>query len=472
MARRRRLGPPHLIPIFTDIFLYAVIVPVIPFALRARIGVPEEDVQHWVSVLISVYGAALLVGSPVCGFLADRMTNRKLPLILGLLALAGATLLLCLGKTIGILLAGRVLQGISAAVVWTVGLALLADTVPPESVGQALGYVGISMSLGILVAPLLGGIVYANVGYYPVYFLAFGMIFLDIILRFMLLEKKPARTWLREQTAAIREEQQEEKPDSTNPAATNEESIPTIEPSLSNSSSQQHVNPFKALGILLSSRRLLAALVCTLFQSVLLTSWDATIPIYVNRIFGWSSLGAGLVFLPLILPTFMAPLVGRWADKKGPRWPTVTGFLFAVPFLVLLRLVDHNSIRQKVLLCALLALTGLAITNALTPLEAEIVYIVRHKELTHPRAFGGRGAYATAYGLWNMAFAGGMLIGPLWGGFITQGAGWGTMSWSLAILSAAGAGIAWLFIGGEVWKKTPPESGHEQNEQSITEQGV
>ncbi|KAG9229558.1 hypothetical protein BJ875DRAFT_341633, partial [Amylocarpus encephaloides] len=51
------------VAVFTDIFLYGIIVPVIPFALSERSGVAEDQVQKWVSVLLSVYGGALLVGS-------------------------------------------------------------------------------------------------------------------------------------------------------------------------------------------------------------------------------------------------------------------------------------------------------------------------------------------------------------------------------------------------------------------------
>ena len=62
---------------------FVQIVPVIPFALTTRVGVPEQDgtfqthsliqvfqilipsltVQHWVSVLLAVYGASLLGAS-------------------------------------------------------------------------------------------------------------------------------------------------------------------------------------------------------------------------------------------------------------------------------------------------------------------------------------------------------------------------------------------------------------------------
>ena len=39
--------------------------------------------------------------------------------------------MLCVGRSIGVLLLGRVLQGVSASVVWVVGLTMVADTVGP-----------------------------------------------------------------------------------------------------------------------------------------------------------------------------------------------------------------------------------------------------------------------------------------------------------------------------------------------------
>jgi MFS family permease len=92
--------------------------------------VKEEDVQKWTSIFLSVYGAALAIGSPVFGWFADRSSSRRAPLLLGLLALGGATAMLCAGSSLALLLTGRFFQGLSASVVWTVGLALLSDTIP------------------------------------------------------------------------------------------------------------------------------------------------------------------------------------------------------------------------------------------------------------------------------------------------------------------------------------------------------
>lgn len=186
------------IAIFTDILLYGIIVPVMPYALTSRVGVPEDALQTWNAILLACYTIALFVGSPLVGIYADHTSSRRWPLLIGLFALAGSTLLLCLGQTIALLILGRLLQGFSAAIVWSVGLALLADTFG-DKIGMAMGYSSIAMSLGLLVSPSIGGAVYDNVGYYPVYYVAFGCIVLDVILRLILIEKKIARQWIREE---------------------------------------------------------------------------------------------------------------------------------------------------------------------------------------------------------------------------------------------------------------------------------
>lgn len=60
---------------------------------------------------------------------------------MGLVALLLATLLLFLGQSVAILALARVLQGVSAAVVWTIGLALVLDTVGPDNLGKTIGSV-------------------------------------------------------------------------------------------------------------------------------------------------------------------------------------------------------------------------------------------------------------------------------------------------------------------------------------------
>jgi MFS family permease len=457
--------------IFTDIFVYGIIVPVIPFALTERAGIPENDIQYWISILLAIYGAALLVTAPFCGWLADRSSSRRTPLLLGLLALAGSTVMLCVGRSIGVIAAGRVLQGMSAAVVWVVGLALLVDTVGGDEIGQAMGHVGVAMSLGVLLAPLLGGVVFENAGYYSVWAMAFALIGLDIVLRLVMVERKIAVRWdsrfepkraevnSSEQTGMAK--QLDEKPDGTESEDDNNKTKETAS-SPTDQHSNEEDNPnarnkwFNRLPPvlkLLASRRLLSALWAVLIQSSLLTSFDSVLPLFTKNTFGWNATGAGLIFLPIVVPTFAGPVIGHLSDKQGPRWYATAGFIGCAPFLIMLRLVDHDSLRQKVLLCALLVLIGLFLTLALIPMMAEVTYAVMDKEGRRPKGYYGKnGAYAQAYSLFNMAWAAGCMVGPLLAGLVVNSKGWPTATLILGCVSIFTALPVVIWTGGS-WRK-------------------
>ena len=407
----------------------------------------------------------------ICGWLADKSPSRRLPLIAGLVALGGATIMLCLGSSIGLLVAGRFLQGLSAAVVWTAGLALLADTVGQEDIGQAMGYVSLGMSLAILVAPLLGGIVYARAGYYSVYYMAFGLIGIDIILRMALVETKVARKWIEGSHLQQTSSSLPTAPQNQDRLSTSKQSLPQISmadlaPNDQEKLSDPSTKPSSLPPILtlLSSRRLLAALWGCMVQALFYTAFDSVLALRVQALFGWTSIGAGLIFLALVVPSFIAPFVGHISDKAGPRWLVVGGFLLSCPIFVLLRLVNHDSLEQKILLCALLALLGACLTTVMTPLLAEIMYVVEAKEKKHPGIYGEKGAYAQAYGLFNTAFAIGTLLGPLWGGFVVAKAGWGTMTWTLGLLSILSVIPSLVFVGGLISRRHDDEARWNHNQ--------
>lgn len=51
------------VAVFTDMMLYGLIVPMLPYALADRVGIAQEDVQQWNSILLGSFGAALMLGS-------------------------------------------------------------------------------------------------------------------------------------------------------------------------------------------------------------------------------------------------------------------------------------------------------------------------------------------------------------------------------------------------------------------------
>lgn len=358
-------------------------------------------------------------------------------MLFGLVLLAGATALLQVGSSISFLVVGRILQGLSAAVVWVVGLALLVDTVGPREIGLAMGWIGTSMSVAQVAAPALGGVVFDKGNYNDVFFMAYVLIGLDFAFRMLMIEKKEAKMWndrelppaftaarwptrtslpvasgtadekmmlstgLRLDTSRItalpRPPPNVHSPQSPTSSVFSDTSSP--------SSTTDSFTCLKAVGpsrrsklppilTLLSSGRLLSALWATMVSAAVLASFDATIPIYLSQRFGWDSTGGGLIFLPLLLPFLLAPWIGTLVDRYGPRFFAAAGYLLAAPFLVLLRFVVDNDLATKVLLCALLILIGLCLVLMTGPLMVEVSLTVEDKKTKDPGMFGERGAYA------------------------------------------------------------------------------
>lgn len=349
--------------------------------------------------------------------------------------------------------------------VWTVGMALLVDTFGDHEVGSAMGFVGMSFSTGIMLGPLLGGIIYQNAGYYAVFAVTFAMIGVDIVLRIVMIETKDARKWLEESaseptTSDVSLDCSHDGPVSD---LAKDSKIGTCAENGSSSSSQSEnmppqnspisTSPKRRLPpsfILLKSPRMLLALYAYFVISILMDSFDSVLPIFVQDTFGWGQTGQGLVFIALCLPHFLEPVWGRFGDRNKHAWRLLAAgaFFLNVPLLVLLRLVSSNTVGLKVLLCVLLAFIGVSFSMATPAVMTEVSLVMNDIKAKSPDAFGKNGAVAQAYGLMNCAFALGELIGPVWAGFIREDHGWGTMSWTLGLLSGVTAIPVSLGLGG------------------------
>lgn len=401
----------------------------------------------------------------IIGWLADRAGSRRWPFLVGLVLLAAATALLCIGTNIGLWIAGRLFQGAAAAVVWTVGIALLVDTVGREGLGQAVGYVSMSISIGTLGGPLLGGVLYQHCGYYSVFGLAFGLIGIDILLRLVLIEKRHAARWLTQEKETLSLEQDGESKTTT--AVESDPSIIANHPpsDIPEETPTETQNPLRQAITLLKSPRLVVSLWGYFIISLVLTSFDSVLPLFVQETFGWEQTAQGLIFIPMMVPNLIDPVTGYIIDKYpcSSRFLAGGAFICAVPIAVLLRLVSENAMHDKVILCALLALLSLCLAVAMPPLVTEVFHAVKEKEDESPDSFGRGGAVALAFGLSNMGFAAGSLIGPFFAGFIRQNAGWATMGWAMGLITGVSAIPILLFMGGWIGKKSSPPTDTEES---------
>ena len=287
-----------------------------------------------------------------------------------------ATVLLEVGRHIAILMIGRFMQGLSAAVVWTSGLGLLTEIFGQKRYGEAIGYAQTAVSVGTTSAPLLGGLVYARGGYSAVSAMSVATVSVSIIMALIMVEPKPERPEPEEEggtddrACSGRRSQECEQvrrsdppagdvasPKANGPEEHTDERSPLIPKSFGDINEKKPAK-WPAYPKLFSNSRILAAMCGIFTYSFVLINLEGTIPLFVKDTFHWNSAHAALTFLSWILPGFLGPLAGKGSDRFGPKWIAIGGLLFAVPPLILMRLVTQNILLHQLLLCGLLTLVG------------------------------------------------------------------------------------------------------------------
>ena len=334
------------------------------------------------------------------------------------------------------------------------------------------GLCSIGKTVALLLGPLVGGFLYEYGGYYAVFAISFALIFLDLVCRLILIEKDVAAKILGRTTgiywtttygnngtpSIVPSPLQTEMPEIVFLMEGSDETVMVPQ-----STNRPRVLPFtgrlcsvnqiiKTRLAILGQRQLLTALSASFVQVVLLAALDAALPIFVHLVFSWSSEGAGLVFLPLVAPAFMAPYIGHLADKYGSKWFVSAGFMMACPLWALLGRITHDGTSGIVLFCALLGVLGFALTLVGAPLMVSITLSMESYEARRPGSFGPKGAIAQANAFYSSSFAAGCLVGPLWAGVVEEFRDWKTMTWSFALLSGIMAVVVVMFIGSRLGK--------------------
>ncbi|RAH75897.1 MFS general substrate transporter [Aspergillus japonicus CBS 114.51] len=396
------------IAVFTDIFLYGLIVPVLPFALEERIGLSGKDVQRWSSILLATYGGSILIRSVFAGWIGDQTCKRtkQLPFLAGMLIAGGATLLFY----------------------------LLLDTVGNTIIGHALGFTSMSLSLGLFAGPIVGGFIYDLAGYLAKH----PLVVLEIGLRLLL---RPTTQYTRQAPPCT--------------GAADEHSSLILGSQVSNANVDQNGpstvedHPLSSVVILLHSPRFAVAMVGMALLNTFMTAFEAVLPIYLHEVFGYKSKQVAVVFLSNTVPMVFSPVSGALVDRIGSFGPALTGFALAGPSMMLLAMIQTDTMVNSVLLRGFLFLFGCSISLAMPAMMKEISFATEAVEHAHPGIFGRE--HTPRLTAWiTLPFAGGgggALAGPLYAGYLRDWFGWNLMIVSMGVLSLAMAGLTFGYAG-------------------------
>ncbi|KAL8791011.1 MAG: hypothetical protein Q9195_006085 [Heterodermia aff. obscurata] len=380
------------------------------------------------------------------------------------------------------MLVARVLAGFSAGIVFCTGLTLVVDSVPREEIGQWMGFALSGMTWGSMLSPVLGGIIYKRAGYYAVFITLLSVIAFDFVLRVVMIETGVAAQWVKYEGSILNGSPSDGQQSDQLYGDTLPQQVPSRDkraiikhPQLAGNRSENggtksaearthaderepllgHRTPepwyqrrFPALTVLVSSKRLVAAVLATFVCTSLFASFDDILSLFAHRTFGWDSERTGLLYLAISTPSLISTYIGKLADRYGACIVALLGFGLTTPCLALLGLVHKEGPDQIAALVLLLVLIGTGLNFIIGPLAGDLSFAVEDVTRERPELFGKAGAYAQGYSFYAAAMASGVMFGPAAAGALYKNVNWQVTVGFLAVLCALGSVQVYRFSGG------------------------
>ncbi len=147
---------------------------------------------QWV-VLAYLLGVTTMVVS--AGRLGD-LTGRRRLLLVGISLFTAASVLSGVASTLGLLVAARAAQGLGAAVMMSLTIAFVGETVPRSETGRAMGLLGTMSAFGTALGPSLGGVLIGGFGWRAIFLVnvPLGILAGLLACRFLPVDRRKAPT--------------------------------------------------------------------------------------------------------------------------------------------------------------------------------------------------------------------------------------------------------------------------------------
>jgi multidrug resistance protein len=331
-----------------------------------------------IGLLFASFGVTLLVLSVPIGRVSDR-AGRKGPMIFGLGLLAASTLLFAYSQSLAMLFAARLLQGAADAITWIVGFAMIADLYRPEERGRAMGLAMAGSTLGIIIGPFIGGWLYEVGGIRLPFLFVAALAVVDLVV-FALIAP------------------------STRGAGT---SAPMLQ--------------------VLTHRPVAICALVVVAGGGTIAMLEPVIPLVMEQRLGLTPASIGSLFgIASMASTAMHPVWGRLSDRWGGRRLMMIGLVGSSLVLPLLNLATDFRTAAMAMV-PMWIVFGMVVTPSLAYM-AEVA------------SAAGFESYGVVYGVYNMAWAVGLMVAPALGGFFLERAGYGPLSiaWGLALACIGG----------------------------------
>jgi predicted MFS family arabinose efflux permease len=133
---------------------FQMLIPTLPPYIKS-IGASGTEI----GLVTALFSIGAVLSRPFIGFMLEYKTRKPL-VLMGALMLLLITFLYPLSQVVVIFLAFRLLHGLAWGWSTTVNGTAAVDVVPNSRLGEGMGYFGLSITIGMIIAPSLGIFLY------------------------------------------------------------------------------------------------------------------------------------------------------------------------------------------------------------------------------------------------------------------------------------------------------------------------
>ncbi len=299
-----------------------LIFPVMPELIEDVTGGTLSQAALWGGLLATSFAVMQFLFGPLMGALSDRFGRRPV-LLVSLSVMAVDYLVLAVAPTIALLLAARIVAGITSATHST-ATAFIADITPPEDRGRRFGLIGAGFGVGFVLGPVIGGLL-ASIDIRAPFYAAAAMAAANLVLGALVLPE-------------------------------------TVTPENRRPVSLARANPLGALLAVTRLQSLRLPLATFLILSIAMNVYPAVWAFYGQARFGWGTtmIGLSLAVYGVSFAAGQALLVGPLIRRFGEHRAAFYGMWVDVTTLTFLGLVTSGTL-------ALLMIPFTALGGVVTP---------------------------------------------------------------------------------------------------------
>ena len=201
----------------------------------------------------------------------------------------------------------------------------------------------------------------------------------------------------------------------------------------------------------LQSSSMITSLAIIFWQAILLSTFDATVPLHARELFGFNAFTSGLLLVPLGAASFIfGPIAGWGVDRYGTKLVGTIGCAIAAAGLVLLCIPVPSHDKHEMLLYVLfLQITGIGVALMETPSMVESLSMAQKFHEVNPALFGESGPYMQQNAMASALFSLGTSLGPLISGGLKTRLGYSTMTCIIGWVTGVMAIASFLWLGGK-----------------------